>query len=165
MIPHRYGSDNLTMLLRFGHHFHVLLLLHRRCRIHICVRAADGTGGEAGQGPLQLYAPTRTVMVLCLHHRHKASRVFAIGGAEDEVVEELEAKQAGDGLQGGGDLQVGLAGRGVAGGMIVGDDDCIRIDLERLAEDFVRLNCRRAMEVSERDKNRLADRAAFRINR
>ena len=81
------------------------------------------------------------------------------------MVEELDAEQIGGGLQGGGELQVGLAGRGVAAGMVVGDDDCIRIDLECRAEDFAQLNCRSAGEVSERDKNRLADLAALRINR
>ena len=81
------------------------------------------------------------------------------------MVDELDAEQIGGGLQGGGELQVGLARRWVAAGMVVGDDDCIRIDLECFAEDFAQLNCRRAGEVSERDKNRLADRAALRINR
>ena len=81
------------------------------------------------------------------------------------MVKELDAQQARGGLQGGGELHIRLARRWVATGMIVGDDDCIRIDLECRAEDFAQLNCRSAGEVSERDKNRLADRAALRINR
>ena len=71
------------------------------------------------------------------------------------MVEELDTEQAGGGLDGGGELQVGLAGCRVAGRMIVGDNDCIRVDLERLAENFAQLNCRRARDVSERDEYRL----------
>ena len=81
------------------------------------------------------------------------------------MIEELDAQQARGGLQDGSELNIRLARGWVAAGMVVGDDDCIRIDLECLAEDFAQLNCRRAGEVSERDKHGLADRAALRINR
>ena len=81
------------------------------------------------------------------------------------MVEELDAEQIGGGLQGGGELQIGLAGRGIAGGMVVGDDDCIRIDLERLAKHLSELYRSCSANVSERDKNWLADQAAFLVDR
>ena len=50
------------------------------------------------------------------------------------MVEELDTKQLRGRLQGGGELQIGLARRGIAAGMIVGDDDCVGVALERFAE-------------------------------
>ena len=50
------------------------------------------------------------------------------------MVEELDAQQARGGLHDGNELLVRLARRRIAVGMIMGDDDCIGLDLERLTK-------------------------------
>lgn len=55
--------------------------------------------------------------------------------------------------------------RGVAGRMVVRDDDFLRAGLQRLAENHAWINCRRAVLMSDRYENRLCEHFAVRIER
>ena len=80
------------------------------------------------------------------------------------MVEELDTKHLRGRLQGRGELHICLARCRIADRMIVGNNDCISLDLERLAEYFAQLNRRCAANVPKGDENRLADWATILVD-